>query len=64
MILIGILWNLRLTGLWLNFALTALLAAVLSGVLLFLLRRQLWRPDEEREPPVGPSEAQEEGVWM
>ena len=27
-------------GLWLNFALTALLAAVLSGVLLFLLRRQ------------------------
>ena len=64
MILIGILWNLRLTGLWLNFALTALLAAVLSGVLLFLLRRQLWRPDEEHEPPVGPSEAQEEGAWM
>ena len=41
-----------------------LLAAVLSGVLLFLLRRQLWRPDEEHEPPVGPSEAQEEGAWM
>ncbi len=43
---IGILWKLRLTGLWLNFALTALLAAILSGILLFLLRKGLWKPDE------------------
>ncbi len=64
MILIGVLWKLRLTGLWLNFALTAALAAILSGVLLFLLRRQLWRPDEEHKPPVAPEEAQEEGTWM
>lgn len=43
---IGVLWKLRLTGLWLNFALTALLAAILSGILLFLLRKRLWKPDE------------------
>ena len=43
---IGMLWKLRLTGLWLNFALTALLAAILSGILLFLLRKGLWKPDE------------------
>lgn len=44
---IGALWKLRLTGLWLNFALTALLAAALSGILLFLSRKSLFRKDAE-----------------
>ncbi len=44
-ILIGALWSLGLTGLWLNFAGTAILAAVLSVVILARLRPQLSRPD-------------------
>lgn len=44
-ILIGALWPLGLTGLWLNFAGTAILAAVLSLVILARLRPQLSRPD-------------------
>lgn len=44
-ILIGALWPLGLTGLWLNFAGTAILAAVLSVVILARLRPQLSRPD-------------------
>lgn len=44
-ILIGALWPLGLTGLWLNFAGTAIMAAVLSVVILARLRPQLSRPD-------------------
>lgn len=44
-ILIGALWPLGLTGICLNFPATALLAAVLSLVILLKLRRELGRPD-------------------
>ncbi len=44
-ILIGILWPLGLTGIWLNFAGTAILAAVLSAIVLIRLRGELKRPD-------------------
>lgn len=44
-ILIGALWPLGITGIWLNFPATALLAAVLSLVILLKLRRELGRPD-------------------
>lgn len=44
-VLIGALWPLGLTGIWLNFPATALLAAVLSLVILLKLRRELGRPD-------------------
>ena len=44
-LLIAILWPLGLTGIWLNFASTALLAAILSGVILLKLRRELIKPD-------------------
>lgn len=43
--LVGVLWPLGLTGIWFNFAGTALLAALLSGVILLMLRRELQRPD-------------------
>ena len=46
-ILVGALWPLRLTGIWLNFAGTSLLAAVLSLLILIKLRRELKRPDTE-----------------
>lgn len=44
-VLIAALWPLGLTGIWLNFAGTALLAAVLSLVILVKMRPQLSRPD-------------------
>lgn len=44
-LLIALLWPLGLTGIWLNFAGTAVLAAVLSAVILLRLRRELARPD-------------------
>lgn len=44
-ILVGALWPLGLTGIWLNFAGTAVLAAILSAVILLKLRRDLCRPD-------------------
>ena len=49
--LIGALWPLGLTGLWLNLPATAALAAVLSAVILRRQRGQLHRPDAE--PPAG-----------
>lgn len=44
-ILIGALWPLGLTGIWLNFAGTSVLAAVLSAVILLRLRRELSQKD-------------------
>ena len=44
-ILVGALWPLGLTGIWLNFAGTAVLAAILSAFILLKLRRDLCRPD-------------------
>lgn len=44
-ILIAVLWPLGLTGIWLNFAGTALLAAVLSVVILRKLKGELNRED-------------------
>lgn len=44
-VLIAALWPLGLTGIWLNFAGTALLAAVLSLAILVKMRPQLSRPD-------------------
>lgn len=46
-ILIGVLWPLGLTGIWLNFAGTSLLAAVLSLIILKKVRPELRRPDVE-----------------
>lgn len=43
--LVAALWPLGLTGLWLNFAGTSLLAAVLSGTVLLRFRSQLAQPD-------------------
>lgn len=45
-ILIGVFWPLGLTGIWLNFAGTAVLAAILSAIILIKLRHELQRPDE------------------
>ena len=50
LILVILLWPLGLTGIWLNFAGTAVLAAVLSGVILLKMRRELSRA-ESPEPP-------------
>lgn len=44
-ILIAVLWPLGLTGIWLNFAGTSLLAAGLSVMVLGKLRSELQRPD-------------------
>lgn len=46
-ILIGVLWPMGLTGIWLNFAGTSLLAALLSLLILKRLRGELQRPDIE-----------------
>lgn len=40
-ILIILLWPLGLTGIWLNFAITSVLAAILSAVVLMKFRREL-----------------------
>lgn len=48
-LLITILWPMGLTGIWLNFAGTALLAAILSAVILFRMRGELRRPDPSEE---------------
>ena len=44
-LLIVLLWPLGLTGIWLNFAGTALLAAVLSLIILIKKRGELMQPD-------------------
>ena len=49
-ILVGILWPLGLTGIWLNFAATSVLAAALSLFILLKLRSQLNQPDAVTEP--------------
>ena len=43
--LVVLLWPLGLTGIWLNFAGTALLAAVLAAAVLLRQRPDLGRPD-------------------
>ena len=45
-ILIVLLWPLGLTGIWLNFAGTSLLAAILSGVIFKKLYHELRKPDQ------------------
>ncbi len=49
-ILIAALWGLELQGLWLNFPLTALLAAILSGVILLLFFKKIRRNKAAGEP--------------
>ena len=44
-ILIALLWPLGLTGIWLNFAGTALLAGIMSLIILIKLRNELYRED-------------------
>lgn len=46
-LLILLLWPWGLTGIWLNFAGTSILAAILSGIILLKLRKELSRPDLE-----------------
>ena len=46
-LLILLLWPWGLTGIWLNFAGTSILAASLSGIILLKLRKELSRPDLE-----------------
>lgn len=58
LILVILLWPLGLTGIWLNFAGTAVLAAVLSGVILLKMHRELSRP-ESPEPPAAEYPANE-----
>lgn len=45
-LLIVLLWPLGLTGIWLNFAATSVLAAVMSAGILLKLRKELCRPDQ------------------
>ena len=49
-LLIGALWPLGLTGIWLNFAGTSVLAAILSIIILLRVRPQLKRPDADGQP--------------
>ena len=51
LILVILLWPLGLTGIWLNFAGTAVLAAVLSGVILLKMHQELSRPESPDPPP-------------
>lgn len=46
-LLVVLFWPLGLTGIWLNFAGTAVLAALLSIIILFRLRGELLKPDTE-----------------
>ncbi len=49
-LLIGALWPLGLTGIWMNFAGTSVLAAILSIIILLRVRSQLKRPDAAGQP--------------
>ena len=55
-LLVALLWPLGLTGIWLNFAGTAVLAAILSGIILLKLRRELMQPDHDSEEPSSDTE--------
>ena len=46
LLFIGVFWALGLTGIWLNFAATSALAAVLAGVLLLRFRKEMRRLDQ------------------
>ena len=46
-VLIGVLWSLGLTGIWLNFAGTAVLAGILALILL-LRQKELWNKDKKK----------------
>ena len=48
-LLVAVLWPLGLTGIWLNFALTSLLAGALSALVLLQKRRELGRADQPIE---------------
>ncbi len=50
LILIGAFWPLGLTGLWMNFGGTAVLAAILSLVLLLNFKRRFWDKQDKQEP--------------
>lgn len=50
-ILVGVFWALGLTGIWLNFAGTAVLAALLSWLLLRRYKKELHAPDTETLTP-------------
>ena len=51
-LLIALLWPLGLTGLWLNFALTSALAAVLAGVILLRFQKNMKARRWESDPTV------------
>ena len=46
-LLVAVLWSLELTGIWLNFAGTSVLAAVLSVFILIKFRRDIMKKDTE-----------------
>ena len=48
-LLVAVLWPLGLTGIWLNFSLTSLLAGALSALVLLQKRRELGRADQPIE---------------
>ena len=47
-VLVGALWPLGLTGIWMNFAGTSLLAAILSAIILKKIWHELKKPDAEK----------------
>ena len=49
LLLLAALYPLGLTGIWMNFAATAVLAAALSAAILLRLRRELCGQDTDRE---------------
>ncbi len=53
--LLAALWPLGLTGIWMNFAVTALLAAVLAAGVLVRHRKELARPDAPPDTAKGPA---------
>lgn len=47
LIFLGALWPLGLTGIWLNFALTAATVAIGAAIILFILRKNLFTDDRD-----------------